>query len=123
MGGLHLDTAFPNSSSFPFPLTPFIPPSTPSLPPSALNTILQKMLGEVDLWSLAQHQPQLFRKGGDYYEQVMHSYGSQLKDHTHFQFKEFSDKTFSYNAQKQCLEVCLGVDHVEVGPLTPQQVC
>ena len=90
---------------------------------AAINTILQQMLGEVDLWSLAQHQPQLFRKGGDYYEQVMRSYGSQLKDHTHFQFKEFSDKTFSYNAQKESLEICLGMDHIEVGPLTPQQVC
>ena len=77
--------------------------------------------GEVDLWAIAQHQPQLFRKGGDYYQQVLSQYGDQLKDHTHFQFKEFSNKVFAYNAAKECLEICLGSQHVPVGVLTPEQ--
>ena len=76
---------------------------------------------QVDLWTLAQHQPQMFQKGGDYYQQVLRQYGDQLKDHTHFQFKEFPNKSFAYNAQKERLELCLGVQHIPVGPLTPEQ--
>ena len=45
-----------------------------------------------------------------------------MKDNTHFQFKEFTNKTFAYSAQNERLEVCLGLEHVPVGPLTPQQV-
>lgn len=67
------------------------------------------MLGkEVDLWSVAQHQPQLFRKGGDYYNQVMEQYGSQLGDNTHIQFKELPNKTFAFNANTESLDLCLG---------------
>lgn len=74
-----------------------------------LNALLQQMLGkEVDLWSIAQHQPQLFRKGGDYYQQVMTRYGPQLEDNTHLQFKELPNKTFAYNATTESLELCLG---------------
>ena len=67
------------------------------------------MLGkEMDLWSVAQHQPQLFRKGGDYYKQVMDQYGPQLGDNTHIQFKELPNKTFAFNANTECLDLCLG---------------
>ncbi len=67
------------------------------------------MLGkEVDLWTLAQHQSQLFRKGGDYYQQVITRYGTQLEDNIHLQFKELPNKTFAYNAATESLELCLG---------------
>ena len=71
--------------------------------------MLQKMLGkDMDLWSVAQHQPQLFAKGGDYYKQVMERYGSQLSDNAHIQFQELPNKTFAYNAGSECLDLCLG---------------
>lgn len=77
---------------------------------AALNTLLQHLLGkEVDLWSVAQHQPHLFRKGGDYYQQVVEKFGSQLKENTHIQFKELPNKTFAFNAATECLELCLGL--------------
>ena len=63
----------------------------------------------------------MFQKGGDYYQQVVRQFGDQLKDHTHLQFKEFPNKSFAYNAQKERLELCLGVQHIPVGPLTPEQ--
>ena len=62
----------------------------------------------MDLWSVAQHQPQLFRKGGDYYQQVVEKYSSQLEDNTHLQFKELPNKTFAFNATNECLDLCLG---------------
>ena len=75
----------------------------------ALNMLLQHMLGkEVDLWSVAQHQPRLFLKDGDYYQQVMHRYGTHIQDNAHIQFKELPGKTFAYNARTECLELCLG---------------
>lgn len=67
------------------------------------------MLGkEVDLWSVAQYQPQLFRKGGDYYKQVIDQYGTQLRDNTHIQFKELPNKTFAFNVNTESLDLCLG---------------
>ena len=67
------------------------------------------MLGkDVDLWTLAQNQPQLFRKGGDYYQQVISRYGTQLEDNTHLQFKELPNKTFAYNSTTESLDLCLG---------------
>ncbi len=62
----------------------------------------------MDLWSIAQYQPQLFRNGGDYYQQVVERFDSHLEDNTHIQFKEFPNKTFSFNASSESLEVCLG---------------
>ncbi len=67
-------------------------------------------------------QPQLFARGGDYYQQVVHTYGDELRDNTHFQFREFPEKTFAYNVQTQSLQLCLGAEHITVGPLTPEQV-
>ena len=75
---------------------------------TGLNAILQQMMGDIDLWTIAQHQPQMFCKGGEYYKQVVDQFGSRLTNNTHLQFKEFPNKTFSFNAQKECLEVCLG---------------
>lgn len=76
---------------------------------AVFNALLQQMLGkEMDLWSVAQHQPQLFHKGGDYYKQVMERYGSQLTDNTHIQFQELPNKTFAYNASSESLDLCLG---------------
>lgn len=83
---------------------------------------LESILHGVDLWTLAQYQPQLFARGGDYFEQVVQLYGDQLRDNTHFQFKEFPNKTFAYSVQHQSLQLCLGTEHVPVGPLTPDQV-
>ena len=76
----------------------------------------------VDLWPMAQHQPHMFRKGGNYYEQILQTYGENLKHLTHFQFEEFPNKTFAYNAHDQRLDLCLGADHLPVGPLTHEQV-
>ena len=63
---------------------------------------------DVDLWGVAQYQPQLFSKGGAYYQQVSDQLGGQIKNNTHIQFKEFHEKVFAYSAEKERLDLCLG---------------
>ncbi len=83
------------------------------LPPThthtALNTLMQLLRGEsVDFWLVGQNQPAMFERGGEYYQQVVDQYGGQLKTGTHLQFREFPNKVFAFNAEKQRLELCLG---------------
>lgn len=54
-------------------------------------------------------------------DQVIDTYGGKIKDHTHFQFREFPKKTFAFNAEQERLELCLGRKHIPIGPLTPEQ--
>jgi hypothetical protein len=65
--------------------------------------------------------PNLFKKGGYCYEELIRSYGNKLKDNMHVQFSEMQDVVFRLNLAEECLEVCLGIEHIPVGPLTPQQ--
>ena len=74
--------------------------------PTALQYMEQVLQG--DLWIVAQHQPQLFSKGGAYYQQVSDQLGGQIKNNTHIQFQEFREKVFAYNLEKERLELCLG---------------
>ena len=77
----------------------------------ALDHIIQQLQevagAEFDLWTIAQHQPHFFAKGGDYYKQVVRAYGGNVADNTHFQFREFPGKTFAFNKKEERLEVCL----------------
>ena len=89
-----------------------------------LNVLLQQVLGAaVDLWSLAQHQPLMFSKGGEYYQQVIQQHGHRLKNNTHFQFKEFPRKTFAYNKERERLEVCLGIIYLMCFEVLKRCVC
>ena len=65
--------------------------------------------------------PELFAKGGQFYEQVMRIKGHQPKETIHVQFPEIPNKIFALNVHKEVLEVCLGERHVPVGPLTPDE--
>ena len=76
--------------------------------PAAIQYLEQVLQGEMDLWGVAQHQPQFFSKGGPYYQQVFDQFGSHIKHNIHIQFKEFHEKVFAYNSEKERLEVCLG---------------
>ncbi len=74
-----------------------------------LKNLLQQLIGkEMDYWMVAQHQPQHFCKDGEFYQQVMRQYGDRLQHNAHIQFQELPGKTFAYNAEKECLELCLG---------------
>ena len=76
---------------------------------TALDHIIQQLQesagSEFDLWSIAQFQPHFFKKGGDYYKQVMMAYEDKLADNTHFQFREFPNKTFAFNQAEERLDV------------------
>ena len=75
----------------------------------ALDHIIRQLQdtagSEFDLWTIAQFQPHFFKKGGDYYKQVVQAYGGEIADKTHFQFREFPNKTFAYNEAEERLDV------------------
>ena len=75
---------------------------------AAIEYLEQFLQGEMDLWAVAQHQPQFFSKGGAYYQQVFDQFGGQVKHNTHIQFKEFHEKVFAFNSEQERLELCLG---------------
>eukprot|EP00731_Ephydatia_muelleri_P024943 Em0017g26a len=70
-------------------------------------------------WMFLQNMPQLFAKGGQYYEQVVKLKGQ--KESLHVQFPDIPNKVFALNIHKEVLEVCLGERHIPVGPLTPEE--
>eukprot|EP00731_Ephydatia_muelleri_P024945 Em0017g28a len=70
-------------------------------------------------WMFLQNMPQLFAKGGQYYEQVVKLKGH--KESLHVQFPDIPNKVFALNIHKEVLEVCLGEHHIPVGPLTPEE--
>ena len=75
-----------------------------------------------DSWTVLQNMPELFSKGGQYYQQVMKLKGTkQPKEAMHVQFPEIPNKVFALSLQREALEVCLGDHHVPVGPLTPEE--
>ena len=78
-------------------------------------------LDEKDLFDELQNYPQFFQKGGSCYEEVIRTYGNSLTDNMHIQFREMKRVVFRFNQKAERLEVCLGLEHVPVGPLTPQQ--
>ena len=45
-------------------------------------------------------------------------FGEKFKDGTHFTVPLFPDKVFRVNKQEKCLELCLGLHHIPVRPLT-----
>ena len=75
---------------------------------AAIQYLEQVLQGEMDLWGVAQHQPQFFSRGGSYYQQVFEQFGGQVKHNVHIQFKEFHEKVFAFNMDMDRLEVCLG---------------
>ena len=66
------------------------------------------MGAKMSLWDQVQFQPELFSRGGAYFEQVTRKFGSLLQQGTHIDFKEFPGMTFVYNAHTYSLEICLG---------------
>ena len=81
----------------------------------------QSLLEEIDPFNELQHFPHLFEKGGTCYEEVMRTYGNTLTDNMHLQFQEMKNIIFRFNKKAERLEVCLGTEHIPVGPLTPHQ--
>ena len=82
--------------------------------------LLQSLLvgKATDLWPTAQHNPAMFREGGEIYEMAREGFGEKFKDGTHFTVPLFPDKVFRVNKQEKCLELCLGLQHIPVRPLT-----
>ena len=81
---------------------------------AAIEYLEHFLQGEMDLWAVAQHQPQFFNKGGAYYQQVFDQFGGQVKHNTHIQFKEFHEKVFAFNSEQERLELCLGESGTQV---------
>ena len=81
----------------------------------------QSLLEDVDPFNELQHFPHLFQKGGTCYEEVIRTYGNTLSDNMHLQFQEMKNVIFRFNKKAERLEVCLGTEHIPVGPLSPQQ--
>ena len=84
---------------------------------AAIEYLEQFLQGEMDLWAVAQHQPQFFSKGGAYYQQVFDQFGGQVKHNTHIQFKEFHEKVFAFNSEQERLELCLGESGTQVSSM------
>ena len=60
----------------------------------------------------------MFHRGGVYYEEVKSQFGNRFVDGVHFMLKGFKSKKFSYNAQRDTIELCLGVTHIPVRQLS-----
>jgi len=74
-----------------------------------LKSLLRQLVGkELDQWSIYQHQPREFGKDGYFYRQVLQKFGDRVQHNTHIQFREMPGKTFAFNQEKECLELCLG---------------
>ena len=82
--------------------------------------LLQSLLvgKPTDLWPTAQHNPMLFKEGGEVYEMAKEGFGEKFKDGTHFTVPLFPDKVFRVNQREKCLELCLGLQHIPIRPLT-----
>ena len=48
-------------------------------------------------------------------------FGEKFKDGTHFTVPHFPDKVFRVNKEQKCLELCLGLHHIPVRPLTDSE--
>ena len=85
--------------------------------------MLQSLLTgkSTDLWPTAQHNPAMFREGGEVYEMAKEGFGEKFKDGTHFTVPHFPDKVFRVNKEQKCLELCLGLHHIPVRPLTDSE--
>ena len=88
-------------------------------PSSSQDT--SSLFDNIDPLDQLQNFPHLFQKGGTCYEEVIRTYGNTLTDNMHLQFQEVKNVIFRFNKKAERLELCLGVEHVPVGPLTPQQ--
>ena len=86
---------------------------------ASLKLLQSLLVGKAtDLWPTAQYQPAMFKEGGEIYEMAKEGFGEKFKDGTHFTVPLFPDKVFRVNKQEKCLELCLGLHHIPVRPLT-----
>lgn len=82
---------------------------------------LQELLDSIDLWPAAVANPELFAKGGMYYEEVKSQFGDRFVNGIHFLLKGFPKRKFTYNAHSDSIELCLGQMHIPVRSLTPEE--
>ena len=88
---------------------------------SSTSQDTSSLFNSVDQLDQLQYFAHLFQKGGSCYEEVVRTHSNTLTDNMHLQFQEIKNVIFRFNKRAERLELCLGVEHVPVGPLTPQQ--